>query len=132
MAANLMPDDFVFTGWTPQPLDKGQLLALQAALLMAMPDYTYNLSDLRAEGDGVEAFIRITGTQMNPLDLSLFGIPPIETTGPTISLPQMPARFVVENDQVARMSVQSVPGGGIEGLLQQVAGELPSVPRFKS
>src|SRR5438105_12467288 len=84
-AAPYMSDDFVLRGWTSYSLDKGQFLAVQSALLNAMPDYSYNLSDLQVNDHSVEAFIRITGTHTNELSFPLPDHLPIPTTGLTIA-----------------------------------------------
>src|SRR5438067_4931981 len=46
LAAKCMADDFVLSGWAPQPLDKGVFLAMQSELHNAMPDYSFHLSNL--------------------------------------------------------------------------------------
>jgi len=129
-AANAMADDFTFHGWTRHPLDKGQFLALQSRLLAAMLDFSYNLSDVHKEksGHGATAFISITGTHTNALDLPLPGFLPIEATGLAIALPQAHAYYKFEGDKIREMSVEDVPGGGLMGLIQQVGSELPTAP----
>jgi SnoaL-like protein len=130
VAANDMSDDFVVRGWTPYPLDKEKFLATQSALLDAMPDFSYNLSDVHKAGNEVEALIQVTGTQTNDLDLPMHGMPPFPATGLAIDLPQVQARFVLKEHKVSEMSIESVPGGGLAGLLQQVGTELPVAPRL--
>jgi hypothetical protein len=130
MAANCLADNFVCRNWTPEPLDKKQFLAVQSALLVALPDFSYNLSDLRRERDNaVTAFIQVTGTHTNALDLPFPGFLPIESTGLAIALPQVHATFTFEGDKLREMNVESVPGGGIMGVLQQVGSEVPAWPR---
>ena len=130
VAANDMSDDFVIRGWTPFPLNKVKFLAIQSALLDAMPDFSYNLSDVHKAGNEVEALIQVTGTQTNDLALPLHGMPPFPATGLAVSLPQVQTRFVLKDNKVSEMNVESVPGGGLAGLLQQVGTELPVAPRL--
>ena len=130
VAANYMSDDFVVHGWTPYPLDKTKFLATQSALLDAMPDFSYNLSDVHKAGDGVEALIQVTGTQTNDLILPMHGMPPFPATGLAIDLPQVKVRFVLKEHKVSEMNVETVAGGGLAGLLQQVGTELPVAPRL--
>ncbi|HZU71108.1 MAG TPA: nuclear transport factor 2 family protein [Ktedonobacteraceae bacterium] len=129
MAAQYMMDDFVFEGWTPQALDKGEFLALQSELHAAMPDYTFNLSDTREEDGIVDAFIQISGTHTQTLSLPMFGVPLVPYTGISVELPQTRTRFTVRDGKVARMQVEPLPGGGLNGLLQQIDTELLPSPQ---
>lgn len=130
VAVSRMADDFVFSGWTPQPLDKGEFLAMQSELKDAMPDYLFHLSDVQERDNGVEALIQITGTHMRDLSLPTFGLPLIRYTGIDVSLPQVHINFSVADDKIKEMLVESVPGGGLTGLLQQIGTELPVLPRL--
>ena len=129
-AVGYMADDFVITGWTPQPLSRGEFLAMQSTLKDAMPDYSFNLRDVQERNDRVEAFIQVTGTQMRDLALPMFGVPNIRYTGIDVSLPQVCTTFLLEGDKIKEMDVESVPGGGLAGLLQQIGTELPVLPRL--
>lgn len=125
LASNVMADTFTVTGLLPKTLNKRQFLAVQSELLVAMPDFSYNLSNLRSHDDGVHAIIRISGTQTHDLALPLFGVENIAATGLAVSLPQTRVTYQIENNKVVRMNVESVIGGGLNGLLQQVGAELP-------
>jgi len=130
VAANAMSDDFVVRGWTPFPLDQANFLATQSALLDAIPDFSYNLSDVHKAGNGVEALIQVTGTQTDDLILPMHGMPPFLATGLAIDLPQVKVRFLLKEHKVSEMNIESIPGGGLAGLLQQVGTELPVAPRL--
>ena len=130
VAVSRIADDFVFSGWTPQPLDKGEFLAMHSELKGAMPDYSFHLSNVQEGDEGVEAFIQITGTQMRDLSLPTFGVPLIRYTGIDVSLPQVRTNFSLADDKIKEMRVESVPGGGLTGLLQQIGTELPVLPRL--
>ncbi len=125
MAASIMSDDFLISGLTPRPLNKGEFLALQSELLGAMPDFSYNLDQVQHEGNEVTALIRITGTHTGDLSLPLFGIQLIPPTGIAVALAQVPCEFQINAGKVVGVRVEQVPGGGLSGLLQQVGAELP-------
>ena len=133
-AANVMADDFLLRGWDTQPLDKGQFLTMQSRLLAAIPDYTYNLSDVQEgeQGNEVTAFISITGTHTQTLDLPLQDFVPIAPTGIAFVLPQVRTHYKLANNKVREMTIEEVPGGGLRGLLQQVGGEVPVYPGLAS
>lgn len=129
-AARCMSDDFVERGWTPQPLDKPAFLAMMSALRNAMTDFSFNLSGTRGHKEEVEAFIAVSGTHMRDLELPEFGLPLVPYAGVTVQLPQVRATFRVKEDGVEEMRVQTMPGGGLSGLLQQIDTELPLLPRL--
>lgn len=129
-AARFMANDFVERGWTPQPLDGPAFLAMMSALRNAFPDFSFHLSKPRERGDEVEAFISIAGTHTRDLALPEFGLPLIPYSGVAIQLPQTEATFRVKEDAIAEMRVESLPGGGLNGLLQQIDTELPILPRL--
>lgn len=129
-AAQYMTDDFVERGWTPQPLDEQTFLAMMSALRNALPDFSYHLSEMSERGEEVEAFISITGSHTRDLALPEFGLPLIPYSGVAIQLPQTRATFRVKGDAIAEMLVESLPGGGLNGILQQIDTELPILPRL--
>ena len=131
MVADCITDDFVFRGWAPRPLDKGEFLAIQNELRTALTGYSYNLSNLNERDNGVEAFIQITGTHTRDLALPTLGVPLVPATGIAISMPQERVDYTFDGDMIKQMSVESLPGGGLTGLLQQVGTELPVPPRLR-
>lgn len=128
-AASSMSDDFVERGWTPQPLDRQQFLALLSSLRGAMPDFSFNLSDVRERDNGAEALIAISGSHTRDLALPEYGLPLIPYSGVAIYLPQVRSEYTIKDDKVAEMLVETLPGGGLTGLLQQIDTDLPILPR---
>jgi len=132
VAAEQMADEFVGSGLTAQPLDKGTFLAMQSRLNDAIPDFSYNLHDLHEQDGQVDAFIHITGTNTNDLELPTFGIPVIRATGLAVDLAEVHSEYILQGGKIVEMRVEDVPGGGLPGLLQQVGKELPVLPRLDS
>jgi hypothetical protein len=131
LAANLLDDRFILMGLTPGALDKAQFLGLHSELLDAMPDFSYHMKGVhwREDLECVEATIQITGTQSEELSVPQFGLPVLPATGVAAELPLTPITVQVENEHVTRLEVAVIAGGGLSGLLQQVAPELPLLPR---
>ncbi len=129
-AADYMTDDFVERGWTPLPLNGQGFLALMSALRNAMPDFSFNLSDARERDDEVEALIQISGTHTRDLALPEFGLPLIPYSGVAIYLPQTHSVYRVKERKIVEMRVETIPGGGLTGLLQQIDTDLPILPRL--
>ena len=129
-AARYMTDDFVEQGWTPQPLDGRAFLAMMSEIHNALPDFSYHLSETSEQGEAVEAFISVAGSHTRDLALPEFGLPLIPYSGVAVQLPQVQAIFRVQGNAIAEMLVESIPGGGLNGLLQQIDTELPILPRL--
>ncbi|GAC1399595.1 MAG: hypothetical protein NVS4B12_06250 [Ktedonobacteraceae bacterium] len=131
LAAGFMADDFVMRGFAPKSLNKNQFLATYSNLLASMPDLSFNMTNEAGEENGtVQIEIEITGTHLNQLAMPVLGVQPIEPTGIAVTLAQTKTIFHVHNEEkVASMEMQSIPGGGLGGLLQQVGAELPLAPR---
>ncbi len=132
LAADMLADDFTERGLTDQTLGKATFLAMQSALLAAMPNFSYNLLDVHEEDGKVIAQTSVSGTQLNELVLPpVLGIPAIAPTGLDITLPQVEVVHRVVEGKVTAMQVTSVPGGGLDGLLEQIGTELPLQPRIR-
>jgi hypothetical protein len=132
LAARVSSADFVVSGLLTRPLGQSEFLALQGELLTAMPDFSYNLTDVRRSGDDVQALIGISGTQTNDLSLPMVGLQPVAATGLAISLPQTRVMYQVEEGQVLAMEIEQVVGGGLSGLLQQIGAELSLMARERT
>jgi hypothetical protein len=129
LAASLLSEDCTVSGFTPEPLKRAGFLALQSQLLAAMPDFSYNLSQIHAEGKNAHGLITITGTNTNNLELPEFGLQSIPATGLQVALPQVSCSWRVRHEAVVKIDIDEVPGGGFAGLLQQIGAELPVAPR---
>lgn len=132
LAARVSSADLVVSGLLTRPLSQSDFLALQGELLTAMPDFSYNLTDVKRSGDDVQAFISISGTQTDDLSLPMVGLQSIPATGLAIDLPQTRVMYQVEEGQVLAMEIEQIVGGGLSGLLQQVAAELPLLERERT
>ncbi|GCE05326.1 hypothetical protein [Dictyobacter aurantiacus] len=127
VAAEKIDDGFTMTGFAPRSLNKAQFLSLHYALLVAMPDLSYNLDNAaRTEQENtVRASITFMGTHTNDLSLSLFGLENIPATGVSVILPQTNLTCHVEHDRLTRLEFENITGGGLAGLLQQLGSEIP-------
>ena len=121
--AGLLTDDFTLSGPMPQPLNKEQFLALGRALHTAIPDWKFNASDFREEGDQVRVTVAITGTHTGVL-AAIPGVPAVPPTGKSIHLPTEHLTYTMRGELAAAQIVGSVPGGGVPGLYAQVGAPL--------
>ena len=118
-------DGFVFSGATPQPVGKKEFVGLQMALQEAMPDWSFNASGFKENGDKVTVVMQITGTQTKDLTLPMPGFPKIPASNKKVSLPNQPGTFTVNGDKLVSLDIKDVPGGGLTGILGQLGVKMP-------
>src|SRR5947209_19792264 len=130
--ASCLSDDFVFSGWTPQPLDKDQFMTVMGGLKAGFPNLLYHfhtvkdVRDLEQE-DSVKAAIQMTGTQTDGFILPPLSLPPISQMARTVSLPEEQWSYTLQDGKIVRIMVHRVPGGGIQGLLHQLGIDVPII-----
>lgn len=129
LAARTMSNDFVISGLTTSPLKREEFLYVQSELVAAMSDFSYSLDNLHANGDHVWSTIAITGTHTNDLSLPRYGLPLVRATGIAVFLPLSNVEYRVVADKVTEMHIEALPGGGLNGLIQQIGAELPLLPK---
>jgi predicted ester cyclase len=95
------------------------------AMLKAMPDWKFNATDFKEDGDQVTVPLRITGTHTGELQLPMPGLPAIPASGTKVSLPAEPSTFTVKNGKLAKLEVANTPGGGVMGILFQLGVNMP-------
>jgi predicted ester cyclase len=119
-ADSLIADDMVFAGPMPQAIGKREFLGLQGALRAAIPDWKFNASEYKEQGDQVMAKVHINGSNTAPLSLPALGIQSLPPTGKHVQLPYEPITVTVKNGKVTRLEAGHVEGGGVPGLLAQL------------
>lgn len=119
----LATDDFMLSGPTPQPLDKSAFLGLHRALISAIPDWAFNATDWREEGDKVYATFHITGTHTGTL-AAIPGVPPVPATGKSIKLGADQAVYTIRGGQIGQQNITVAPDSGVAGIYTQVGAPL--------
>jgi predicted ester cyclase len=123
----MVADDFAMSGPVPMPVGKREFIGLMMAMLKAMPDWKFNATDFKENGDQVTVPLRITGTHTGELQLPMPGLPAIPASGTKVSLPAEPGTFTVRNGKLAKLEVESTPGGGVMGILSQLGVNMPGM-----
>ena len=124
-ATTYLSDSMIFTGFTPAPLSKNQFISVMSGLAEGFPNLAYHLHKLEEiadtlGGNSVRGTVQITGAQVNSFKLPPLGIGPIPQMAASVTLPEENWEFQVENNVIASIRVDRQPGGGIEGLLNQL------------
>ncbi|HEY3344043.1 MAG TPA: nuclear transport factor 2 family protein [Anaerolineaceae bacterium] len=119
-AAGYLSDDFTFSGPVPEPVGKKEFVGLQTGLITGIPDWKFNLHNVRTQGDTITCTVQITGTHTATLPALMPGASAVPPTGKHFSLPEEPARVAVRDGKMTSLAVDQVPGGGVMGIFQQL------------
>lgn len=133
-AGKYLSEDFTCSGLMPEPLRKQGYLDLLQSLVDAFPDLKFNLSGFTFCDGTLHMKFNVAGTQSDVLLLPFTGMQQIAATGTRIELPEEPAEVTQRNGAIASITVTEVSGGGVEGILQQIAAKtdlpVPSIPTY--
>lgn len=117
-AAAYLAEDFRFVGVSPQPLNKAEALGVWATIRAALPDFSHNMRSLREASNIVYATVEAGGTHTGTL--SIPNGPTVPATQRKWKNPLERIAITVRDGKVKEWAVESVPGGGMAGLLGQL------------
>jgi hypothetical protein len=118
-AAAYLADDFRFVGVGPHPLSKAEALGVWATIRAGVPDFSHNMSNLRETANVVYATVEAGGTHTGTLAIP--NGPTVPATSRTWRNPLERIAITVRDGKVKEWAVESVPGGGLAGLLGQLS-----------
>ena len=124
-ALALLTDDFTFSGAVPQPISGKEWIGVHRALAAAMPDFRVNYVAAGGQNGAAEGTVSLTGTHTGELVLPIPGIPRVPATGKKLVWPKEPVRVTARGGKLSNYRVESVPNGGISGMLKQMGVALP-------
>jgi hypothetical protein len=116
--SSLLSDDFTFGGPVPRPLNKAEFIGFMQAVLAVYPNFRFNESSIREQGDIVSVTVYITGTSTG--SLSLPGLPSVSATGEEIASPAEVQHFRVGDGKITATIAESASRGIIPKLLAQL------------
>lgn len=124
-AGSHMTDDFKFSGPVPQPIGKSEFLAMQTALVAAMPNWKFNAKNYKTQGNKVTLTVQITATHSATLKPVMPGMSSVPASGKKAALPEEAMTITLRGDKIASLEAAQVPGGGVPGLLAQIGVQVP-------
>lgn len=113
-----LDDGFIFSGPTPNPLNKQEFLGFHRSLKAAFPDWNTNVVVLEDRGDSVRATASPSGTHRATLILKDIGS--YEATNRSFRLPPEPLLLSVKNNKITSIVITPTAGGGVMGILSQL------------
>jgi ketosteroid isomerase-like protein len=116
--SSLLTDDFLYDD-PSQPLDKNAWLGFGRAMLTAFPDWSFNSSGLRENGDKVYNTSRISGTHTGVLSPGM-GLPTVSATGKHVEAPPEEEVFTLRGGQISRLAITFSPDGDLAAVYAQL------------
>jgi len=117
--------NFKVTGVGPSPLGAKEFLGVHWAFNKGMPDFKFNYRIGSVKNNVVEAKVSLTGTHTKEMPGPIPGIHNIPATNKSLKMPEEQLSFSVKDGKIASLHLESVPNGGLPGVLKQLGVELP-------
>lgn len=124
-AESFLSKTFKVTGVGPEALNAKDYLNVHRAFNKGMPDFKFNYKIEHEKNKVVEVKVRITGTHTKDMPAPIPGLKNISTTNKPVNMPEETVKFTVRDNKIEKLHLESVPGGGLPGLLKQLGVEMP-------
>ena len=122
--ASTYTEEMVFSGPVPQPMKRDEYVTLLKNLVGASPDWNFHARDFTELGDTVKVTVGITGTQTRTLPGVIPGMQALPPTNKRFSLPEEHLSIKVRGEKISEIVADTVPGGGVMGMLTQLGVQL--------
>ncbi len=122
--ASLYTEDMIFSGPVPKPMKRDEYVTLLKNIVGASPDWNFHAKDFTVGGDTVKVTVAITGTQTRALPGLLPGMQALPPTNKRFILPEEHLSLKVRGDKISECIADTVPGGGVMGMLAQLGVQL--------
>ncbi len=125
--ADLLADDYEFSGPVPEPMGRDQFLGLMELMREAFPDIQFNTRLANIKGNVVRFTNQLAGTHTGDLDLSAMGMGVIPATGRSFSMARENGESVIEDGYIISTHVQPTEGAGLMAILHQLGVDVPGM-----
>jgi predicted ester cyclase len=123
--ADLLADDFQFSGPVPEPMGRDQFLGLMDVMWNAFPDLQFNTRLVDLNRNVVRFTNQLAGTHTGDLDLSSMGLGVIPPTGRSFSMAREDGETVIQDGYVVSTHVYPTEGAGMMAILGQLGVKVP-------
>jgi hypothetical protein len=116
-----LASDFICRGMAREALDKSRFLKAMDALLNAIPNWSYNVTNIEEKDDLVLLKAHVRGKNTRPLNLYFLGIEPVPQKGIRVSLPEELIEYSVKENKITSMKILlNGYASSIDALLEQL------------
>ena len=126
-AADLLADDFVFSGSTSNPIGKQPFVGITRSNAVAFPDWTFHPGEFQESGNVVTVSLRISGTHSGDWDLSALGMGVKLATNKTFDLTPEEGKWTVKDGKITAFASKPSPTNGLPGILSALRFNPPKM-----
>ena len=124
-AESCLTSNFKVTGVGPEPLGAKEYLGVHKAFNTGMPDFKFNYKIGDVRDNIVETKVKLTGTHFKDMPAPIPGLHNIPATNKTVRMPEERVTFTIKDNKIDKLHLESVPGGGLPGVLKQLGVAIP-------
>ena len=125
-AESYLSKNFKVTGVGPDSLGAKEYLGVHRAFNTGMPDFKFNYKIGTLKDNVVETKVKLTGTHFKEMPAPIPGLHNIPATNKTLRMPEERVTFTIKDNKIEKLLLESVPGGGLPGVLKQLGVEIPT------
>lgn len=127
-ALSFIADDYKMTGIIPFPINlfvkirKKEALRMHQARKRALPDFKFNETILAERDDMVKVQVNLSGTHTGVIDYTgvLRGVPVLQPTGKSVSLPNEYFTYFVRDGKITHTIGEIPKNAGVQALVRAV------------
>ncbi len=119
-AKSMLADDFQFSGFIAEPINKNAWLGMSASLRTAFPDLDYHFRVIGTQGDVVRTTSQLSGTHSGSFDLTGMNMGVFPATDKTFVVTCEKAKITVKENKITSWVVEPTQGAGLMAILSQL------------
>lgn len=120
VAKSMLADDFQFSGFIPETINKETWLGMSASLKTAFPNLDYHFKVIGTEGNVVRTTMQLSGTHSGSFDLTNLNLGVIPATDKTFAAKREKTKVTVKENKVTAWVVEPNQGAGLMDILSQL------------
>ncbi|HET9911707.1 MAG TPA: ester cyclase [Anaerolineales bacterium] len=120
VAKSMLADDFQFSGFIPETINKETWLGMSASLKTAFPNLDYHFKVIGTEGNVVRTTMQLSGTHSGSFDLTNLNLGVIPATDKTFAAKREKTKVTVKENKVTAWVVEPTQGAGLMDILSQL------------
>jgi predicted ester cyclase len=120
VAKSMLADDFQFSGFIPETINKETWLRMSASLKTAFPNLDYHFKVIGTEGNVVRTTMQLSGTHSGSFDLTNLNLGVIPATDKTFAAKREKTKVTVKENKVTAWVVEPNQGAGLMDILSQL------------
>jgi predicted ester cyclase len=119
-AESMLADDFQFSGFTSQPINRETWLGMSTSLRTAFPDLDYHFKVIGTQGAIVRTTMQLSGTHSGSFDLTNLNMGVIPATDKTFVAKREKTKLTVKENKITAWVVEPAQGAGLMDILNQL------------